>query len=96
LKQALPRVRKSLKYTYASRNTVETKQSHESGTDSYAKTILRKLERMTPAQIGAWFHHSQKYFEQHEPDLSLEYPPAPIPTAALEEKPVNPRLAQLL
>jgi hypothetical protein len=60
------------------------------------KTILRKLERLTPAQIGAWVYHSETYFEQHEPNLSLEQPPAPIPDTAFEKKPMNPRLAEIL
>jgi hypothetical protein len=60
------------------------------------QNVLRKLERFTPAQVGAWVYHLDQYAQEHAPELSLEHSPAPIPEAVASEKPINPRLAELL
>jgi hypothetical protein len=60
------------------------------------KRILQRLERMSPAEIGAWIYHADKSLERNDPALVLAQPPAPIPPEAEQEKPMNPRLAELL
>jgi hypothetical protein len=60
------------------------------------QNVLRKLERFTPAEVGAWVYHLDQYAREHAPELSLEHSPAPIPEAVVAEKPISPRLAEVL
>jgi hypothetical protein len=60
------------------------------------KRILQRLERLTPAQLGAWVYFANECAIKHEPEHSLEHVPPAIPEAALQEKPIHPKLAEIL
>lgn len=60
------------------------------------KAVLQKLERLSAKEIGAWVYHADHYLTQHAPERSLEHPPAPIPDDALEQRPPNARLNEVL
>jgi hypothetical protein len=60
------------------------------------EVIIRKLERFTPAQLGAWVYHNDARSRAEAPELSLDQTPPPIPENAVQEKPVNPRLVEIL
>jgi hypothetical protein len=56
------------------------------------KAVMRKLERFTPAELGAWIVRIDRYMQEHAPEYSLEHWTA----SKLKRQPINSRLEELL